>query len=192
LATIYAAEDKAQEAVPLLEELRAKSPAYASDPALTRLEARVTEMSGDHAGAEKLYQELAQTTPGDPSLLDDLGSVLVQEQKYVDAEVALARAVGLRAAFHDDAAWAVAASHLAYAASKAGHPQVTLQALDARATVLPDTPSVLFLRAISYDGLHQRKQAIEAYHAFLGAAAGKFPDEEFEARHRLIALEHER
>jgi hypothetical protein len=116
----------------------------------------------------------------------------VQEQKYAEAESVFRQAVGMREQFHNDAAWGVTASHLAYAASKAGHPQVTLQALDARATVLPDTPSVLFLRAISYDSLHQRKQAIEAYHAFLGAAAGKLPDEEFEARHRLIALEHER
>jgi len=191
LAAIYVAEDKAKDAAPLLEELRAKNPAYANDPALTRLQARVDEMSGDHAGAEKLYRGLMQATPTDPSLLDDLGSVLVQEQKYPEAESVLARAVSQRAAFHDDAAWGVAASHLAYAASKAGHPQLTLQALDARATVLPDTPSVLFLRAISYDGLHQRKQAIQAYHAFLTAAAGKFPDEEFEARHRLVALEHE-
>jgi len=191
LATVYVAEDKAKDAAPLLEELRAKSPAYANDPALTRLQARVYEMSGDHANAEKLYRELVQATTTDPSLLDDLGSVLVQEQKYPEAESVLARAASQRATFHDDAAWGVAAAHLAYAASKAGHPQVTLQALDARATVLPNTPSVLFLRAISYDSLHQRKQAIEAYHAFLGAAAGKFPDEEFEARHRLIALERE-
>ena len=99
------------------------------------------------------------------------------------------QAVGLRAEFHDDAAWGVASSHLGYAASKAGHPQVTLQALDARATVLPNTPSVLFLRAISYDSLHQKKQAIETYRAFLVAAAGKLPDEEFEARLRLVALQ---
>jgi Flp pilus assembly protein TadD len=191
LATVYVDEDKAKEAVPLLEALRAKNAAYANDPALTRLLARVYEMSGDHAGAEKLYRGLVETAPADPGLLDDLGSVLVQEQKYAEAESVLARAVGERAQFHNDAAWGMAASHMAYAASKAGHPQVTLQALDARATVLPNTPSVLFLRAISYDGLHQRKQAIEAYRAFLGAAAGKFPDEEFEARHRLIALQNE-
>ena len=156
------------------------------------MQARVYEMSGDHANAEKLYSGLVHAGPSDPGLLDDLGSVLVQEQKYAEAESVFRQAVGMRVQFHNDAAWGVAASHLAYAASKAGHPQVTLQALDARATVLPDTPSVLFLRAISYDSLHQRKQAIEAYHAFLGAAAGKFPDEEFEARHRLTALEHVR
>jgi Flp pilus assembly protein TadD len=191
LATLYVAEDKAKDATPLLEELRAKSPAYANDAALTRLQARVYEMSGDHANAEKLYRELAQSSPADPGLLDDLGGVLVQEQKYPEAESVFARAVGMRTQFHNDAAWGVAASHLAYAASKAGHPQVTLQALSARATVLPDTPSVLFLRAISYDSLHQRKQAIESYQAFLRVAAGKFPDEEFEARHRLVALEQQ-
>jgi len=192
LATVYMDQDKSKEAAPLLEELRAKGLAYANDLALTRLLARVYEMNGDHTNAEKLYRELVQDSPNDPALMDDLGSVLVQEQKYAEAEAVLLKTVGMRAQFHNDAAWGVAASHLGYAASKAGHPQVALQALDARATVLPDTPPVLFLRAISYDGLHQKKQAMQAYRAFLAAAAGKFPDEEFEARHRMIALQHER
>jgi len=172
--------------------LRTKDAAYANDPVLSRMLARVYEMNGDHANAERLYRDLVLATPADPVLLDALGSVLVQEQKYAEAESIFARAVNLRAQFHDDSAWGVAAAHLAFAASKAGHPQITLQALNARATVLPDTPSVLFLRAISYDSLHQKKQAMEAYRAFLVIAANKFPDEEFEARHRLIALEHER
>jgi Flp pilus assembly protein TadD len=191
LATVYVDEDKAKEAATLLEHLRANNTAYADDPSLTSLLARVYEMSGDHANAEKLYRQLTQFLPSDPVLLDALGSVLVQEQKYLEAENIFRQVLGLRKEFHDDAAWGVAASHLAYAASKAGHPQATLQALDARATVLPDTPSVLFLRAISYDNLHQKKQAMVAYRAFLAAAAGKFPDEEFEARHRLIALQNE-
>lgn len=191
LATLYVDEDKAKGAVPLLESLRSKNQTYANDPALTRLLARVYAMSGDQANAEKLYIQLASASPADPIILDDLGSVFVQEQKYAEAEKVFVQAVRMRAQFHDDAAWAVTASHLAFAANKAGQPQVTLQALDARATVLPDTPPVLFLRAISYDSLHQRKPAIEAYRAFLVAAGGKFPDEEFEARHRLTALQQE-
>jgi len=86
LAAVYVDEDKTKEATPLLEELRAKNPAYANDPALTRLLARVYEMGGDHASSEKLYLQLAQTAPSDPVLLDALGSVLVQEQKYAEAE----------------------------------------------------------------------------------------------------------
>jgi hypothetical protein len=64
--------------------------------------------------------------------------------------------------------------------------------LKERSTVLPDSASSLFLEATARDSLKQRKEAIVAYKAFLAAAAGKFPDEEFEARHRLIALESAR
>ena len=35
-----------------------------------------------------------------------------------------------------------------------------------------------------------KKLAVDLYKQFLSVANGKFPDEEWEARHRLIALEH--
>ena len=63
LAMVYVDEDKAKEAAPLLEGLLTKNAAYANDPAMTRLLARVYEMSGDHANAEKLYRELAAGQP---------------------------------------------------------------------------------------------------------------------------------
>jgi Flp pilus assembly protein TadD len=192
LASVYVAEDKAKQAASLLERLRAANPQYAADPAVAKMLARVYAMGGDDANAEKLYAELANKNPKDPALLDDYGSLLVREQHYAQAESVLAQSVSMRSEFHDDAAWAGAAGHLGFAASKNGQPQIALQALTARATVLPDTPPVVFLKAISYDSLHQRKLAIEAYHAFLAMAGGKFPDEEFQARHRLVALEHER
>jgi Flp pilus assembly protein TadD len=192
LASVYVAEDNAKEAAPLLEQLRASSPQYAADTAVTRMLARVYAMDGDDTKAGLLYAELVNKNPKDPALLYDYGSLLVREQHYAQAESVLAQSVAMRAGFRDDAAWAGAAGHLGFAASKNGQPQIALQALAARATVLPDTPSVVFLKAISYDSLHQRKLAIEAYHAFLAMAAGKFPNEEFQARHRLVALEHER
>jgi tetratricopeptide (TPR) repeat protein len=98
----------------------------------------------------------------------------------------------MREAFHNDKSWALAESHLALAASKNKDPKTALAALAARATVLPNSASSLFLQAISYDALRQSKDAIAAYKAFLAIAAGKFPDEEFEARHRLVALENVR
>jgi len=67
---------------------------------------------------------------------------------------------------------------------------MTLRALAARATVLPNSPASLFLEATAHDTLHQTKEARESYKAFLAVAGGKFPDQEFEARHRLVALEH--
>ena len=86
----------------------------------------------------------------------------------------------------------MAASHLAFAASNNNDPQMVLHALTLRATVLPQSPSSLFLAATAHDKLHEIKQAADLYNQFLAAANGKFPDEEFEARHRLVALAHMR
>ena len=56
--------------------------------------------------------------------------------------------------------------------------------------MLPQSPSSLFLAATAHDKLHQVKLASDLYKQFLSVADGKFPDEEWEARHRLITLEH--
>jgi hypothetical protein len=46
-----------------------------------------------------------------------------------------------------------------------------------------------FLRATAYDHLGDKKQAAADYHLFLDAANGKYPDQEWQATHRLIAIE---
>ena len=56
--------------------------------------------------------------------------------------------------------------------------------------VLQPTTPILFLSAISEDKLHHVKNAIEAYKGFLAASNGANPNEEFEARHRLVTLDH--
>ena len=190
-AALYAAEDRAPEAIALLQHLRASDPKAATDPSVTRLLAHLELVSGDAAAAEPLYRALVTGEPNDPPLLDDFGSTLVREQHFAEAQTVLTKAVSLRAGFHDDEAWGEAAGHLAFAASRNHQPQVALQALAARATVLPNSPASLFLQATAQDALHQNKQAVQSYRAFLAAAGGKLPDEEFEARHRLVALEHE-
>ena len=190
-ATLFAAEDKSPQALTLLKALRDTNPQAKANPNLTRLYAHLLLISGDAPGADPLYRALSEAQTGDPTLLDDLGSTLVREQKFAEAQAVLTRAVAEREAFHDDAAWGEAAGHLAFAASRNHNPQVALQALQARATVLPNSAATLFLEATSHDALRQRKEAERAYRAFLAVAAGKLPDEEFEARHRLIALEHE-
>ena len=190
LALAYSSEDKAAQAIPLIEKLRASRAGYAADPGMTGMLANLYAMNGQNAEAEKLYRGLVAGSPNDAGLLDDLGGVLVKQMKYPEAETVFAKAVSMRDGFADPKDWGAAAEHLAYAASKNGHPQVTLQALTERATVLPNSPASLFLQAISHDSLHETKQAAEAYRAFLAVANGQFPDEEFQARHRLVALEH--
>ena len=191
LAALDAAEGKSSEAITLLNALRARDPRAAAEPSLTRMLAHLELVSGDAAAAQPLYESLVAADPDNPQLLDDLGSALVRQQKFAEAQAVLREAVSLRPAFHDDAAWGEAAGHLAFAASRNGDPKVALQALALRATVLPNSPASLFLDATAHDSLHQRHEAVVGYRAFLSVANGKLPDEEFTARHRLITLQHE-
>ena len=188
-ASLYAAQGKEAEAIPMIEHLQTSDPKLASDPDTTRLLARLYGLNGDNAKSEELYLGLVKDDPADPTLLDALGSAQVKQGRDVEAQATLAKAVSMRAAFHDDAAWGEAAGHLAFAASKNNDPTTCLQALAERATVLPNSPTSLFLEATAHDTLHQRKEAAKAYRAFLAVADGKFPDQEFQARHRLVALE---
>ncbi len=187
-ASLDAAEGKAAAAIPLLVQLRASNPKIAADPDTTQLLAQLEYVNGDNVEAEKLYAQLVAANPNDPMLLDSLGSALVKQGKDTEAEATFVKAVGMRAAFHDDQLWGEAEGHLAFAASKNNDPQTCLAALDARSTVLPNSPTSLFLQATALDKLHQNKQAIAAYKAFLAMAGTKFPDQTFEAQHRIIAL----
>jgi Flp pilus assembly protein TadD len=191
-ASLYAAEGKADQAIPLILEVRQANPALANDPATTTLLAQLYTVAGNDAEAEKLYAGLAEQNPQNPALLDSLGSAQVRQGEDAAAEATLAKSVAMRDRFPSQEAWATAEAHLAFAASKNHDPQGCLQALAARATVLPNSPSSLFLEATAYDTLHKIKEATQAYRAFLALAQGKFPDQEFQARHRLIALEHTR
>ncbi len=80
-------------------------------------------------------------------------------------------------------------SDLAGAANETKNYELVIKALDARAKILPELPIGYFLRATAYDHLREYKPAAENYHRFLEAATGQFPDQEWQARHRLIAIE---
>lgn len=190
LAAAYAAQDtpdKQAQAVALVEKLHSASP---SDSSISRLLARLYSRNGQYDKAEALYATLVATTPGDPVLLDDRADALIHLGRYTDAEALLKRAVAEPAAFPSPDDLASAASHLAFASSQNNDPATTLRALEIRAKLQPQSPSTLFLSATAYDKLHQVRQASDLYKQFLSVANGKFPNEEWEARHRLLSLEH--
>ncbi len=192
LAAVYGAEGKPEQAIPMIEQLRASDSAAAANPAITRLLAHLYSLTDDNAKAEPLFRSLVSQNPRDPTLLDDLASTLVEQQNFAEAQTLLTKAVAMRSSFPSDSDWGEAAGHLAFAASRNHDPHMALQALGERATVLPNSPASLFIEATAHDSLHQYKDAERAYRAFLALAGGKYPDQEFQARHRLIALEHER
>lgn len=179
LATVLAAQDKA-EALPLLEKLHSDHP---GDRAVTRMLADVLAQAGDSAHSDQLYVTLLKDQPDDADLLIAHGQNLIRQEKFAEAFGAFGRATEKDPANPDG--W----SGLAFAASKTGKPEVTLHALTMRSKYLPDIPSTYFLWATSYDTLHDKAAAITYYHHFLEAAAGKYPNQEWQARQRLLSLE---
>lgn len=177
-AMVLAAQDKA-EALPLLQKLHQEHPA---DAAIARMLAAVLADAGDYAGSDKLYAALLTTTPNDTTLLLGHGQDLIRQLRYPEALEAFSKVTEIDPANADG--W----SGLAFAASRTNRPEVTLHALTMRSKYLPEVASTYFLWATAYDSLHQRGQAATYYQHFLDAAAGKFPDQEWQARQRLKLL----
>jgi len=179
LATVLAAQDKA-EALPLVQKLH---DAHPTDAAMTRMLAEVLATAGDAAGSDHYYVALLASAPNDAALLIGHGQNLIRQLKYPEAFAAFNKATELDPADADG--W----SGLAFAASRTNQPSITLHALTMRSKYLPEGASTYFLWATSYDSMHDRAAAVTFYHHFLDASAGKFPDQEFRARQRLLLLE---
>jgi predicted Zn-dependent protease len=178
LALVLAAQDKG-EALPVLEKLHTDHPADAS---ITRMLAEIRAEAGDAAASDQLYVALLAASPHDPELLIGHGQNLIRLMHFADAYQVFKQATDAAPANPD--AW----SGLAFAASKTNRPSEAIHALTVRSQFLPESASTYFLWATSYDALHDRASAAAYYHHFLGAAQGKFPDQEWQARQRLIAL----
>ena len=179
LATALAAQDKA-EALPLLEKLHAAHP---DDAPVTRMLADIEAQAGDAAGSDHLYLILLSKKPEDPELLVAHGQKLLRQLKYSEAFAVFDRATRIDASSGDG--W----SGLAFSASKTGQPAVALHALTMRSKFLPEVPSTYFLWATSYDTMHDKDRAVVYYHHFLESSAGRFPDQEWQAKQRLLLLE---
>jgi tetratricopeptide (TPR) repeat protein len=179
LATALLAQGKDDEALPVLETLRQLEPGNAS---VDQMLADAYSQAGHPEKADPIYARMAQAQPNNEDILASQGENLLRERQYLQAQTVLERAVQLKP--DDGDAW----SGLAFAASENKQYSIALHALTMRAKYMQETPATYFLWATSYDNLHQSKQAQEFYHKFLAAADGKFPDQEWQAKHRLVAL----
>jgi tetratricopeptide (TPR) repeat protein len=178
LGNLLAAEGKPQEAIATLEPLYKTSPG----PKLARSLGSLYLETKQYPAAADLLRQLIAQSPNDAQLHLDYGTALMHQLKYPEAQAALLKAVQL------DPNLVQAYSDLAYAADQNKNYELTIRVLDARAKLQPETPATYFLRATAYDNLRMYKPAAENYKLFLGVAGGKFPDQEFQARHRLKAI----
>jgi tetratricopeptide (TPR) repeat protein len=66
-----------------------------------------------------------------------------------------------------------------------------LEAMDRLAKLEPPKPGSWFVRAICYDKLSRKSEAIEAYQKFLDLDNGQHDTQDFQARHRIPVLQKE-
>ncbi|HEY0760451.1 MAG TPA: tetratricopeptide repeat protein [Acidisarcina sp.] len=180
LASTLAGEGKQQEAIAVLEKLYALEP---GDRLIASMLADAYTHNGNAPKADPIFVELLKQAPHDADLLISRGDNLIRQGRSAEAVPLLKEAVKLKP--DDEEAW----SNLAFASSESRQFLITLTALSMRSKFAEDTPGTDFLWATAYDNLHQTKSAAEFYRKFLQAANGKFPDQEWQAKHRLVALE---
>jgi tetratricopeptide (TPR) repeat protein len=180
LGRLLADDGKNEEAA---QELQKGLQADSSD-GRTALELGTLYVKADkYSEAEQQFRIAVKSMPKDAEAHFALGSLLMHVRKYPEAQQELLVAVQLKPDLAD------AYGNLAVVAAENKDYQLTLKALDYRAKFLPESPATYFLRATTFDNLKAVPQAVEYYQRFLTADAGKLPDQEWQARHRLIALD---
>jgi tetratricopeptide (TPR) repeat protein len=180
LGRVLAAEGKNDDAI---AEMQAGATLAPKDASLQRDLADLYFIAKKNDLAEAAYRALLAANPNDAVLHQNLGKALIEEKNFADAQKELLLAVSLKSDLGS------AYGDLAFAASENKNYPLTIKALDTRAKYLPDVPVTYFMRASAYDHLKDYKRAAENFHLFLNMAHGKYPEQEWQAQHRLIAIE---
>ena len=171
----------ASDAIPALESVVAKSPTDASRLAL----AQAYSKSNQGGKALPLVAQVVAAQPRDPELRMFYGRLLRDEHKPLDAAQQFSAAAQLKPDSVE--AWNELAGVLSVAEQ---YPQAIV-ALDRVRALHAETAGDLFFRAIAYDHMKARKNAIESYQKFLELSQGKHPDQEFQARQRIRIIQRE-
>jgi tetratricopeptide (TPR) repeat protein len=179
LGRILAKSGKTEAAINELEGGIGERP----DPALLRELADAYFAAKKYEKAVGAYQTVVKSFPEDADVQFGIGSSFMHLARYTEAEPHLLEAVKLAPRMPE------AYANLALTASNLKKYEMAIKALDLRAKLTAEVPATLFLRATCYDNLRLLKEASANYKAFLQVAAGKFPDQEWQARHRLLAIE---
>ena len=180
LARVLEAEGKSDEAA---QELQSVSHANSDDPQAALQLGSIYLKAGKNAEAEQQFRIAVQKSPKDANAHYALGALLMHEKKFEESQRELLVAVNLKPDLGE------AYGNLAIVAAANKNYELALRALDARAKYLPEIPGTYFLRATTFDNLKDIPHAVQYYQRFLAVDDGKFPDQEWQARHRLIAID---
>ena len=180
LARVLAADGKQDAAISEFEA------ALKIDPGDRQLQEHLAQLytsAGKPADALALYKSLLAASPNDAGLHHALGTAYLKQHNFAAAQQEFLTTVRLKPDL------GLAYGDLAAAANENKNYDLAIKALDARAKLMGEIPLGYFLRATAYDHLRAYKEASLNYHAFLNASKGQYPDQEWQARHRLITIE---
>jgi Flp pilus assembly protein TadD len=181
LGRVLAGQSKKDDAITEIQTALKLAPA---DSDAQREIADLYSSAGKNDLAENTYRALVTTQPKDPELHRGLGQALLRQKKFPEAQQEFLTALRLKRDSPD------VYVDLAFAASENKNYELTIRALNGRTLLNAELPAIcFFLRASAYDHLRDYKQAAVDYHHFLDVANGKYPDQEWQATHRLIAIE---
>jgi len=180
LGRVLAAEGKTDEGISALQAGIKLAP---GDEGAQRDLAELYGTAGKNDQAESACRALVAAHPNDAELHRRLGQALLRQKKFPEAQQEFLTTIKLKPDLGD------AYGDLAFAAGENQNYALVIRALDFRAKLLPEIPVTYFLRASACDHLHDFKTAAINYHLFLNTAKGKYPDYEWKAKHRLIAIE---
>lgn len=181
LGRVLAAQGKKDDAI---AEIQIALKLVPADGDAQRDLADLYAIAGKNNLAEAAYRTLLTAHPNDAELHRGLGKALLLQKKFPEAQQEFLAAVRLK---RD---WPDVYVDLAFAANENKNYDLTIRALNGRAMLNAEMPPLcFFLRASAYDHLRDYKHAAVDYHQFLEVAKGKYPDQEWQATHRLIAIE---
>ena len=169
------------DAIPPLEAAVAASPTPANRLALAQAYVKEKQL----AKAEPLAAQVASAAPEDMELRLFYARLLRDQRKFPQAAAQFLAAA--QAKPDSVEAWTELSG--VYMASEQ-YPQA-LAALDRIRALGAESNGLVFIRALAYDHLQQRKEALENYNKFLASSHGEHPDQEFQARGRARALERD-
>jgi tetratricopeptide (TPR) repeat protein len=181
LSVMLADSGRPLEAIAALEAAVAKSPTEENRMAL----AQAYVLANQLAKAEPIAAMLVAVEPRDRETRLFYGKILRDQHKLQPAATQFA----ILTETHPEVSqyWTELGNVLM---ALGDYPQA-LNALDHVRSLGAENAGAVFYRAMAYDHLKQRKEALESYRRFLTMSQGKLPNQEFQARQRARILEDE-
>lgn len=182
LASVYSDLSRYDDA---LKELDRAAPGAEPSPEADQLRADLLLRGKRYAESVAPLRRLLARSPNDAALHARLGRVLLQLREFPGAQQELAGALRLDPTLTD------ALRDLSSTYFLAENYPAALAAMDDLAKREQPGAGQWFIRALCYDKLRRKPEALEAYQKFLALNNGKESDQEFQARQRVRILSHE-